>query len=284
MPKRRHICWSGDDPVQGRWSLVHGEGVAAHQHAQGQLLYAASGLLATTTERGTWVAPADRISWTPPRFAHGHRAYGETEISILEVPVDLCAGLPSTPTVFTVSALLRAAVLKLTGGATLPSEVGDRLLRVLVDELTELPEQPIYLPAPADDRLRAITDLLRENPAESATLGELGRAVGASERTLSRLFRAELGMSFSQWRSQLRIQHALVYLGQGLSVTDTALRCGWANPTSFIETFAAILGQTPGSYLRQLKGSADEPVRLGRGPARVSGPGERDPSRMDLRR
>ncbi|WP_116199668.1 AraC family transcriptional regulator [Amycolatopsis circi] len=253
MPKRRHLCWSGDDPIQGRWSLAHGEGVAAHQHAQGQLLYAASGLLATTTERGTWVAPADRISWTPPRFEHGHRAYGETEISILEVPAELCSALPSAPTVFAVSALLRAAVLKLTGGATLPPDVGDRLLRVLVDELTELPEQSMYLPEPSDDRLRGVTDVLRGNPAEPATLSELGRAVGASERTLSRLFRVELGMSFSQWRSQLRIQHALVHLGQGRSVTDTALRCGWANPTSFIETFSAILGQTPGSYQAELR-------------------------------
>lgn len=253
MPKRRHLCWSGDDPIQGRWSLAHGEGVAAHQHARGQLLYAASGLLATTTERGTWVAPADRISWTPPSFDHGHRAYGETEISILEVPAELCSALPATPTVFTVSALLRAAVLKLTGGTTLRPDVGDRLLRVLVDELTEVPEQAIYLPEPADDRLRAVTDLLRGNPAETATLGELGRAAGASERTLSLLFRVELGMSFSQWRSQLRIQHALVYLGQGCSVTDTALRCGWANPTSFIETFSAILGQTPGSYQADLR-------------------------------
>lgn len=253
MPKLRHFCWSGDDPVQGRWSLAHGEEVAAHQHAQGQLLYAANGLLATTTERGTWVAPADRISWTPPRFEHCHRAYGETELSILNVPAELCSALPDTPTVFTVSALLRAAVMKLTGGAILPPEAGDRLLRVLVDELTELPEQPTYLPEPADDRLRAVTALLRGNPAETATLGELGREVGASERTLSRLFRVELGMSFSQWRSQLRIQHALVHLGQGRSVTDTALRCGWANPTSFIETFAAILGQTPGSYQAGLR-------------------------------
>ncbi|MFI5780617.1 helix-turn-helix transcriptional regulator [Nocardia sp. NPDC051570] len=87
----------------------------------------------------------------------------------------------------------------------------------------------------------------------SATLNKLGRAVGASERTLSRLFRTELGMSFSQWRTLLRVQHALVHLVHGHSVTDIALRCGWSNPTSFIEAFAAIIGRTPGRYQSDLR-------------------------------
>ena len=248
MPEHRHVPWSGDDAVQGRWALVHGEAVAPHSHTQGQLLYAASGVLATTTERGTWVSPADRISWTPPRFEHRHRAYGETEISILEVPDALSDALPDHPSVFTVSALLREAVLKLTGGRTLRPGVGPRLLQVAVDELLDLPEHALYLPEPTDDRLRAATDRLHADPADPATLAELGRAVGASERTLSRLFRTELGMTFYQWRTLLRVQHSLVYLAQGRSVTGTASLCGWANPTSFIEAFTAIIGQTPGRY------------------------------------
>ncbi len=85
-----------------------------------------------------------------------------------------------------------------------------------------------------------VTDRLHADPAESGTLEQLGWAVGASERTLSRLFRAELGMSFNQWRTLLRVQHALVHLVHGHSVTEIAVRCGWSNPTSFIEAFTAI--------------------------------------------
>lgn len=48
--------------------------------------------------------------------------------------------------------------------------------------------------------------LLHADPGNTATLAELGRAAGASERTLSRLFQAELGMSFQQWRTLRRIQ------------------------------------------------------------------------------
>jgi AraC-like DNA-binding protein len=31
-------------------------------------------------------------------------------------------------------------------------------------------------------------------------------------------------------------------------VTETAIALGWANPTSFIEAFTAVVGQTPGRY------------------------------------
>ena len=45
----------------------------------------------------------------------------------------------------------------------------------MIDELIEAPEQSLHLPEPRDDRLRAVTDLLRADPAQSTTLAELGR-------------------------------------------------------------------------------------------------------------
>lgn len=37
-------------------------------------------------------------------------------------------------------------------------------------------------------------------------------------------------------------------LGAGTSVTDTAMRLGWSNPSSFIEAFTDLVGETPGRY------------------------------------
>jgi AraC-like DNA-binding protein len=93
-----------------------------------------------------------------------------------------------------------------------------------------------------------VTNLLHADPADPATLAQLGRRTGSSERTLSRLFGSELSMSFHQWRTLLRIQRALLELGAGTSVTDTAMRPGWANPSSFIDAFTELVGQTPGRY------------------------------------
>lgn len=74
--------------------MAHGEDIAAHFHDYGQLRYAAS----TTTKVGTWVAPANRITWVPPFYVHSGRSYGETYIHVIPVPATVSKELPSEPT------------------------------------------------------------------------------------------------------------------------------------------------------------------------------------------
>jgi transcriptional regulator GlxA family with amidase domain len=172
--------------------------------------------------------------------------------------------------VFLASGLAREVLVALTG----PRNYDDtapryspsaraRLLRVLVEELDEAHEQLLQLPEPRDDRLQAIARMLHENPADNTSLAELGKTIGASSRTLSRLFGNELGMTFYEWRTQLRIYHALVLLADGRDTTQTAYACGWANPSSFIAAFTSIIGTTPGRY------QAKSPGHPGSGRSRV---------------
>lgn len=241
------------DTPRGAGRLPHGFQMDPHSHGEGQLVYAAAGALATTTQRGTWVAPANRVTWTPPGFQHAHRIYGETDARLVAIPVDLCGELPERPSVFAVSAVLREVLLALTDRPERRPGAYERLRSVAIDELVETPEQSLHLPEPGDDRLRAVTDLLHADPSRNDTLAELGRAVGAGERTLSRLFHTEVGMSFHRWRTILRIHHGLIHLTAGRSVTETAIACGWSNPTSFIEAFSEVVGQTPGRYQADLR-------------------------------
>jgi AraC-like DNA-binding protein len=60
-------------------------------------------------------------------------------------------------------------------------------------------------------------------------------------------------MGLRQWRTQLRIHHALVLLAHDHSVTRTAVASGWANPSAFIEAFTQTVGQTPGCYASELR-------------------------------
>jgi AraC-like DNA-binding protein len=233
--------------------LAVGETIQAHRHDLAQLVYPVSGLLAVTTERGTWMAPPQRAVWIPAAVRHQHRSYGITDMRALLFSESPPPGFDRQPIVVAVSALLRELILALSGQARRPAAQRRRLEQVTLDQLAESPERPLHLPQPADDRLQAVTALITADPATHATLAELGRSVGASERTLSRLFHSELGMSFHQWRTQLRLHHALVALAQGATVTSTAIACGWANPTSFIEAFRKAVGQTPGRYLAQLR-------------------------------
>jgi AraC-like DNA-binding protein len=226
-----------------------------HSHPRGHLVYAASGVLSVHTERGTSIVPANRVAWTPVGSTHYHRAHSHADMRILFLPASLARLAPGHPAVFMVSGLAREILLTLTGPRNYDRAAGDfdraaraRLRRVLVDELHEAHEQPLQLPEPHDDRLQAIAKTLHNRPADNTSLAELGQAIGASPRTLSRLFHDELGLTFYQWRTQLRIYHALVLLADGHDTTHVAHACGWANPSSFIAAFTAIIGTTPGRY------------------------------------
>jgi AraC-like DNA-binding protein len=243
------------ESVAGCPPLTHGEDVPPHSHDFGQLRYAASGALVTTTRAGTWVAPANRITWVPPFHVHSSRAHGATVVRLLEVPAAPARRLPAQPSVFTASALLREAYLAVTGDHDPAGSSRARLLlEVVLTELDRAPREPLRLPEPGAPRLKAVTDLLHADPASPATLAELGHRTGSGERTLSRLFGSELSMSFHQWRTLLRIQRAVLELGEGTSVTDTATRLGWANPSSFIDAFTELVGQTPGRYRAKAAG------------------------------
>jgi len=220
-------------------------------HPRGHLVYAASGVLSVHTERGTSVVPANRVAWTPAGFTHYHRAHSHTDMRILFLPASLAGLVLDQPAVFTVSGLAREALLALTGQDNRDRAALARLRRVLVDELREAREQPLQLPEPRDDRLQALARVLYQDPAGNAALAELGQAIGASARTLSRLLHDELGMTFYQWRTQLRIYHALVLLADGHDATHVAHACGWANPSSFIAAFTSLVGTTPGRYRSQ---------------------------------
>ena len=275
MPVARQLPRNG--PVSRLWPSggVHlwpsGGTSSVQSHPRGHLVYAARGVLSVHTERGTSIVPANRVAWTPAGCTHYHRAHSETDMRIVFLPASLARLALDHPAVFAVSGLAREVLLALTGPRGDSRAAGGydraalaRLRRVLVDELREACEQPLQLPEPRDDRLQAIARILDERPGDNRSLAELGQAAGASARTLSRLFRSELGMTFYEWRTQLRIYHALVLLADGHDTTHVAHACGWANPSSFIAAFSSIIGTTPGRYRTSPSGPASPPALASR--------------------
>ncbi|WP_392671880.1 AraC family transcriptional regulator [Streptomyces sp. LN785] len=228
--------------------LATGGEIDAHRHDDHQIVYAGRGVLAVTTGSGSWVAPGNRAIWVPAGTVHAHQAHGELELHLVGLPAtDNPLGL-DVPTVLAVRPLLRELIIAYTRTPDADSPERTRLRAVLLDQLRASPQQPMHLPAPAAPVLSALCGILQADPADNRTLAELGRHVGASDRTLSRLFRSDLGMTFPQWRTQLRLQHALVLLAEKEPVTAVAHRCGWSSASAFIDVFRRAFGHTPGSH------------------------------------
>ncbi|MCI2422416.1 helix-turn-helix transcriptional regulator [Saccharopolyspora sp. K220] len=243
MPRIRHI-------PRASTMLQHlppGSGVDAHRHDDHQIVYAGRGVLSVTTDAGSWIAPGTLALWIPAGTVHEHRAYGETDLHSVGLPTTDNPLRVDSPAVLAVSPLLRELILACTGAESYDEAERDRLHAVLLDQLRRAPQQPIRLPTAQDPRLAAVCAILADDPADHRGLAALGAQVSASERTLSRLFRAEMRMTFPQWRTQLRLHHGLRLLAEGAAVTTVAHRTGWSSTSAFIEVFRRTFGHTPGA-------------------------------------
>ncbi|MEU4746696.1 helix-turn-helix transcriptional regulator [Actinosynnema sp. NPDC023658] len=226
-------------------------GIDAHRHDDHQNAYAGSGVVAVTTAAGTWFAPPTQAIWVPAGTVHAHRAHGRVDLHLVGLPARTNPLGLHEPTVLAVGSLLRELIVAYTREPVQDGPERRRLRGVLLDQLRTSPRRAVQLPTPRDPRLVELCAVLHDDPADPRTLAELGASVGVGERTLSRLFRAELGMTFPQWRTQLRLYHALRMLSDDVPVTAVAHRCGWSSASAFIDVFRRSFGHTPGAFHRR---------------------------------
>jgi AraC-like DNA-binding protein len=225
-----------------------GDVIDRHRHDNHQLIYVSSGVLAIQTEHGAWVASPDRAVWIPAGVWHEHRFYGRSSFHTVGFRYgDAAVPLGGSPTVVSVNGLLRELLIACTEPG-LPADEAERIRAVLNDRLARAAVAPLVLPTARDARLAEACRLVVDDLSRPRTLDWLAHAVGASPRTLSRLFRAEFGTTYPQWRTGIRVFHAMIQLAEGATVTSAAHRCGWATTSAFIDTFVRTMGQTPGAY------------------------------------
>ena len=189
----------------------------------------------------------------PAGTEHRVESRGAWSMRTLLIRSAAVPGLPDRPQVVTVAPLLREIILALVAAPQdyPPAGPEARLAGVALDLIRTLPAAPLYLPMPADPRLRRITARFLADPAEPRGLEHWAREAGASARTLARLFDVETGMSFRAWRQQARLLRALELMASGAPVTTVALDVGYDSPSAFIAMFRRALGVSPTKYFER---------------------------------
>ena len=228
-----------------------------HRHRKAQLLYVISGVITVEASGGIWTVPPHCAIWIPGGVAHVARTAGRITVGSLYVEPTLAGTLRDGCGILFVQPLLHELLLRFISGPSLYPQ-GDtreeRLITVLLDELQAAPLEPLHLPMPSDRRLRRLVETLIDDPSVRFTIKEWGARVGASNRTLTRLFQRETGMSFVQWRQQLHVGMALQRLASGQSVTNVAFDLGYESPSAFIAMFRRMLGTSPARYFSESAG------------------------------
>lgn len=252
---------SPDRPVRCRArAMGHDTQFEPHHHAWGQLAYCASGLLQVTVAADanadgpacetTTIVPPSRAVWIPPLARHAVTMLEASQLLTLYVDASVVDPAWRASRVLVVSPLLRELVLAMDQPHHAGQAAQQRALATLVlAEMAHAPTQPLGVPMPnpqrGDRRLRALCEAVMNAPALHATLADWATHSGASERTLARLFRDELGMGFQRWRQQVVLAHALPMLARGTPVGQVAAASGYASDSAFTAMFRSALGQPP---------------------------------------
>ncbi|MGZ5270005.1 MAG: AraC family transcriptional regulator [Ramlibacter sp.] len=227
-----------------------------HRHAWAQLAYCASGVLqvsAAGAEGGdevTYIVPPSRAVWIAPGARHSVHVLERAEFRTLYLDDGVTPPGWAGCRVIVVSALLREAIEALDERG-LDARRERLLVDLVLDELRRADAQPLGVPLPArggDKRLRALCDAVLRAPGERANLAAWAADVGASERTMARLFQSELGTGYQQWRQQAVLAHALPMLAQGAPVGQVAAATGYASESAFSAMFKAAMGQPPRQF------------------------------------
>ncbi|HOM15479.1 MAG TPA: helix-turn-helix transcriptional regulator [Rubrivivax sp.] len=239
--------------------------ITPHSHAWAQVVVCASGVARITAAHSTYLVPAWRAVWIPPRVEHLVSVVEAADLRTLYVHQGagrVGPGLPGEAgsawrccRVLEVSALLRELVLQMDvamDGRTPMSpaalERERRLGELALDELCRAAPLRLGIELPRDKRLRALCEAILREHSRHATLQGWSRETAASPRTLARLFRQQLDTSFGPWRQQVLLAHALRLAAQRKPMALIAAELGYASPSAFSAMVRRAVGQPPSRF------------------------------------
>jgi AraC-like DNA-binding protein len=241
-------------------AFASGDSENWHSHDQPQFVYTTQGVLRILTPDGAWTLAPCRGLWIPSRVGHELQAISQGVLYSVYFESEVAPWRDRQARVLMVSPLLRelasAMAADLRNG--LPDRRAAYIGPLLLQEMTDA-HQALdgCLPLPRDRRLQQICATLMTEPANNDSLEDWGVRIGASGRTLIRLFKDETGMSFGQWRQQMRLVESVSRLVKKMPVSVIASELGYRNSGAFITMFRKAMGETPQRYLKSLSAGLD---------------------------
>jgi AraC-like DNA-binding protein len=230
--------------------LSSGTTINIHQHPEGQLLFAPAGVLAVTTNAGCWVVPGGHGLWIPANEPHWTRTIGTSRIRTVYLSDERSVGLPAACTLLGISTLLQELIFAVLLVTAHDSQVSRNyhLMALLVEELLAAPTSSRLLPIPGSDRLKGLCRAISANAALDWGLAECAQFLGINMKTVQRWFQTDMGISFGEWRKQIRLFIALENLALGKSVLEVSLDAGYSSPSAFSSMFRREFGMSPSAF------------------------------------
>lgn len=228
-----------------------------HKHHKGQLTYVEGGVAFLYTRDKTYFLPARHYMWVPAGvehyFQHRYPAnYVRTIYFFTDEDDDLDPFYKQTG-IYPVSNLLLEMILYTTkwDKDVLPGSNGYRFVKAIKNILPDISSTPlpINLPTTQHPRMKPVLKYIQENLAEPLTLESIGTEFNYSERTLTRMFRSTMDISFFQYLKLARMIRAMGYLLETeKSISEIAWDTGYNSVSAFSNTFYKLVGKRPSDF------------------------------------
>lgn len=251
----------------GRWvggSYLHAGGeqliTGWHFHDVHEIEYACRGVVEVKTEVGHYLLPPHQAAWIPAGLQHQTTSNaGAQTLAVLFEP-GLVPAAGDRVRIIAVSALLREMMLYSARWPISRTESGEEadsffhtLGYVVAEALDD--ERPLNLPVSADPVVTAASDYTRAH-LDCVTISDVTRAVGVSERTLRRIFRTHLGVSWRSYLLRARVLRSMALLAQpDRSILEVSIAVGFDDVGAFARSFGRHCGETPSAYKRRISGA-----------------------------
>ncbi|KHT62868.1 AraC family transcriptional regulator [Photobacterium gaetbulicola] len=222
-----------------------------HSHQKAQLLYAPSGSMNITLDNHQCILPPTRAAWIPAGI--NHCAVMTNIVAYRSIYFDTRQkdNFPDQIRILGVNPLLRELIERMAFWPwQMPFNEQEAVVNLFWQELASSPDETLLLPLPSDPRLAAWLDKLKHPGYTPAPLNEAALSIGASEKTISRIFTRETGMPYQAWRQQWRLMKAIELLSGNNTVSTVAFELGFSSDSAFISFFRKQTGSTPSQYIR----------------------------------
>ncbi|QJY47293.1 helix-turn-helix domain-containing protein [Pseudonocardia broussonetiae] len=234
------VCRFGRDEPGG-WGL--------HHHREHQIIWVGDGRTTAVAGDRTYVLPPTRALFVPGGVPHDTRNRPPSALHCVYVRPEACPLDWTEPTVLDMTPLLRELTLALAG-AGVHAEVEEQARSLFFALVRQVPDPGVAVPMPDDPRARVVAVHLVAAPADPRTLEDWAAQLSTSVSTLRRAFVAGTGMTFTDWRTQVRLRAALPMLADGLPVASAGRRAGFSSRAGFVDAFRRHFGRSPGAYAR----------------------------------
>ena len=114
--------------------------------------------------------------------------------------------------------------------------------------------------------LKDIVKFINENYSHELSLKQIAKEFNMSYKYFCRFFKNNFNKTFIEYLNDVRLENAIRMLeNENISITETALSCGFSNMSYFTRTFKKKVGFTPKEYRKKVATKCTDRIKQEKG-------------------